>query len=147
MTYRTNEGRSSVNCSTLENHCVQLGGEHEEHSTGANLMQGLARPSAYRNARGGTSQIAAQLVRKTQSETCQYILALLENGQATAEELHERLTGLGIRAVLNTVRARLTELANVGLVIDSGGRGVSASGRSRSIAWALAPVVRVGGAE
>lgn len=111
----------------------------EVHHTSQELP--LPRPRSRANATGETSRAAAKLASLTSSETCIAICQVIaDRGDATAEEAHAALVKLGHTAVLNTVRARISDMARVSMLAPTTRRGVSDSGRCRSIAWRLTTV-------
>lgn len=89
------------------------------------------------NATGGTSEAAAAFVTPHIRGMCADVLSALEAGPASPEELTARLSAGGRQVLLTSVRARCTQLSRLGMVSDSGQRGVGESGKVRVIKWAL----------
>jgi hypothetical protein len=105
--------------------------------------QPMPTPRSWSTATGETSREAAVKARSVSSELCRTILAYIrENGPASPEELREALSPLGFSQLTNSYRARTSDMAHAGLLINSGERGLSESG-SRVIRWGLAPVAKV----
>lgn len=94
-------------------------------------------PGARRHATGGTSQAAAASVKPKAGAQAQAVLAMLADGPASPEELTTRLHRRGEPALLTSIRARCTQLHKLGLVADSGLRGLGESGRAKVIRWRL----------
>ncbi len=92
----------------------------------------IGPPLYRRGSIGGTAQEAA---RTTKGPTIRArVLAQIEAAPATGEAVLEALTRQGVKTVLYSVKPRLSELARVGLICDSGARGRSDGGK-RSIVW------------
>ena len=126
-----------------------LGGrDGSEATTSTTGPQALPTPRTWSTATGETSRAAAKIAAFTSSETCRAIrAAIAARGDATAEEAHTDLIELGHDAVLNTIRARISDMARVGMLTATARRGVSASGRCRSIAWRLSTPEELEGAQ
>lgn len=90
-----------------------------------------------RNSTGGTSEAARDLMNAAgHAETLEkLVLRLVEERPATGEEMLERVRALGVRTVLYSIKPRFSRLKALGLVTDSGERGVSESGKLRSVRW------------
>lgn len=80
-----------------------------------------------------TSLLAALDAAKTAPTAVALILAQLEKGPASPEELQAAIEADGHRLLLTSVRARVTQLKRLGRVIDSGERGVGESLKSKVI--------------
>ncbi len=85
-----------------------------------------------------TSRLAALDVAPTAPRMMDRVLAVLETGPATPEEIQAELSGDGERVLLNSVRARVCQLHAQGRVKDTGERGLGESQRSKAIRWRLA---------
>lgn len=95
---------------------------------------------ARRNSTGGTAEAARDLMNENgRAKTLeQIVLELVREQPGTGEELLERIRARGIRTVLYSVKPRLSTLKARGLIVDSGERGVSESGKLRSVRWRAA---------
>jgi len=82
-----------------------------------------------------TSHAAAKSVKVRESQT--KVLGLLKIGAATDEELSNRAMAHGIRISPSGLRTRRCELVDLGLVVDSGVRVTTGTGR-KAIVWAVA---------
>lgn len=80
-----------------------------------------------------TSKAAAEYVAITLSQTMRAIEAdIARHGPSSPEEIAERLSrASGQRWLLNSVRARVTQLKRLGRVVDSGERGLGESRRAK----------------
>lgn len=92
-------------------------------------------PRWRRNSIGETAKDAAQGVAPRAQTLRQLTLDMIEAGPATGEAVYAKLSEQGVRCVLYSIKPRLSELARQGLVKDSGVRGLSDSGKCRSIVW------------
>ena len=103
------------------------------------MLDGLPNPFPLgrNNATGETSKGAAKAVAPrapTQRET---VLAEMNLGAATPEELHARLSSGSKRILLTSIRTRCSELVRMGAIVDSGERGKSEGG-CKAIRWRVA---------
>lgn len=89
------------------------------------------------NSTGGTAEVAASLMNTSgRAKTLeQLVLELVTEAPATGEEMLDRLRQRGIRTVLYSVKPRFSALKAKGLCTDSGERGISESGKLRSVRW------------
>lgn len=89
------------------------------------------------NSTGGTSQAARDLMNLNgRAKTLeQLVLELVEQEPATGEEMLARIRARGVQTVLYSVKPRFSALKAKGLVTDSGERGLSESGKLRSVRW------------
>lgn len=87
---------------------------------------------------GETSREAAIAQRARAPKMMERVLDLLEQGPASPEQLHAKLTEDGEYVLLTSVRARVCQLHKLGRVVDSGARGLGESRRARVIIWRLA---------
>ncbi len=90
------------------------------------------------NAIGETARDAARYIEAGgKAKTLrQHVLDAIEAQSGTPEELWARLKSQGVDHLLTAVRPRCSELARMGLIKDSGERGLGESQRCRSIRWA-----------
>lgn len=66
------------------------------------------------------------------------VLAQMGDGLPySCEDLTERIRAIGRKTLLTSVRARVCQLHKLGLVIDSGLRGLGESGTSKVVKWRL----------
>jgi len=72
------------------------------------------------------------------------VLDLLAQAPATPEELKQRLSDAGRVALLNTVRARCTDLRVLGLVCASGTFGIGEGGHAKTTRLRLTNAVERG---
>ena len=85
-----------------------------------------------------TSRAAAAFVRPGAKTMIELVLQLLEEeGPASPEQLHAKLTARGVRSLLNSVRARVCQLHKQGWLVDTGDRALGESGRAKVIIWRL----------
>lgn len=85
-----------------------------------------------------TSRAAAALVQPGAKTMIELVLQLLEEeGPASPEQLHAKLTERGVRSLLNSVRARVCQLHKQGWLVDTGERALGESGRAKVIVWRL----------
>lgn len=85
---------------------------------------------------GGTAEVAAALQLPGLKAMLAAVQAEISRAPGTAEELTKRLQAKADhRIMLSTIRSRCSQLARLGFVVDSGERGVSDSGRAKSVAW------------
>lgn len=116
------------------------GADTSEFTATTASVQPMPSPRTWSTATGETSKAAARKARATSSKLCRAILGhIRDNGPASPEELRGALAPEGFSSLVNTHRARCSDLAHMGLLIDSGERGVSEAG-SRVIKWAIARV-------
>lgn len=92
-------------------------------------------PRARRSSTGGTAEAGAAFIEPHAPTIRHMTLEIVEQSPATGEQVHEILRERGVRCVLYSVKPRLSELKNAGLVTDSGERGISDSGKLRSVVW------------
>lgn len=92
-------------------------------------------PRWRKGSRGGTAQAAARHTAPKAPTLRMRVLALIEEKADNPEGIFDRLKAEGVKTVLTSVRPRTTELANLGLVKDSGRRALGESGVCKSIVW------------
>ena len=92
-------------------------------------------PRYRRNATGETAREAAGGMREKPQPLRQLVLDEIEREPQTGEQVLTRLRAAGVATVLYSVKPRLSDLHQMGLITDSGRRGVSESGKARSIVW------------
>ena len=122
--------------------CVRLAAEHTDDSPKTPEGQ---RRSGYPNQPGwrtgpnsATSQEAASAAAVHAGPLKDRVLALLDVGPASPEELQAKFAALGERVLLNTVRARCSDLHALGRLRPSGTFARGESGKVRVIRWRLA---------
>lgn len=106
----------------------------------------LRGPAHYRkDATAETSRDAARVATKTApTQRARVLAVLIETGAAmTPEEITDRLGETGKPAMVMSIRPRCSELARLGLIKDSGQRGIAAGG-CKAIRW---QVVTASGSE
>jgi hypothetical protein len=86
-----------------------------------------------------TSREAALSVTPTAKTMKAKILDLLADGPASPEELTLMFEARGERVLLNSVRARTTQLYKEGVTRPSGQYGKGESGRVKVIKWEIVP--------
>lgn len=101
-------------------------------------MSGYPDNPGWRAGSLETSRLAALDVALTAPRMMDRVLAVLETGPATPEEIHAALSSDGERVLLTSVRARVCQLHAQGRVKDTGERGLGESLRSKVIRWRLA---------
>lgn len=82
-----------------------------------------------------TGRAAAALQQPRLKEMREIILAEFDNGPGNPEAIWQRLKRRGFDFWPMTVRCRVSDLNKLGLVIDTGERGVALSGKAKSIIW------------
>lgn len=92
-------------------------------------------PQWRRNATGETSEAAARYMAPKAPRLRDQVLAAIELQPATPEEIQARLKASGVHHLVSAIRPRCTELKGLGLICDSGQRGVGESGRCKSVVW------------
>lgn len=92
------------------------------------------RPLWRRNATGETSRLAALAVASRAPTLRQRVLEILTEGPAIPETIFSQMKAEGVRTVLTSIRPRCSELARMGLIIDSGRREKGEGGCS-AIVW------------
>lgn len=92
-------------------------------------------PFARRDATGGTSEAGRDFIAPRAKTLRQHVLDAVEDRPGTPEEIHARLMKAGVHHLLTAVRPRCSELSRMGLITDSGERGLGESQRCRSIRW------------
>lgn len=86
-----------------------------------------------------TSRAAAEYVAPTAARMLDRVESYLRaNGPACPEEICAGIARPGERLLLNSVRARCTQLRAQGRLVDSGQRGKGESGKVRVIRWRCA---------
>lgn len=106
-----------------------------ENSRHRDLRQGLEGPFARNNSTGETAQAARDFVRPKVPNLQALVLQIIEAQPSSPEQIHARLTAMGVRTVLTSVRPRTSELARKGLIKDSKRRALAESGRCKAIVW------------
>ena len=81
-----------------------------------------------------TSQAAAEAMKPKVSVLRRMVLGALENRPMTTMEIAHH-----IRQRYETIQPRTSELKDMGLIKDSGNRGISRDPRKKAIVWQLAP--------
>lgn len=84
-----------------------------------------------------TGIAAAATITKRLKPMRELVLSAFEAGPGTPEEIHARLQRDGHDMWPMTVRCRVSDLGKLGLLVDTGERGPSMSGRARAIRWRL----------
>ena len=92
-------------------------------------------PHARNDATGETSRLARDFIAPRAKTLRQHVLDAIEALPGTPEQIHARLGAAGVRHLLTAVRPRCSELARMGLIKDSGERGLGESQRCKSIVW------------
>jgi hypothetical protein len=86
-----------------------------------------------------TSRAAAEFVAPSAGRMMDRVEAYLQAaGPASPEEISAGIAQPGEILLLNSVRARCTQLRALGRVVDSGQRGKGESGKVRVIRWRVA---------
>lgn len=81
-----------------------------------------------------TSQAAAEAMRPNVSVLRRMVLSALESRQMTTLEIAHH-----VRQRYETIQPRTSELKDMGLIKDSGGRGISRDPRKKAIIWQINP--------
>lgn len=84
-----------------------------------------------------TSQEAARVAAVHAGPLKDRIMALLAGGPASPEELQVKFSDTGERVLLNTIRARCSDLHALGRLLPSGTFSRGESGKVRVIRWRL----------
>ena len=92
-------------------------------------------PRWRRNSTGETAKAAALAMRPRAKTLRQRVLDHVEERPGTPEDVQARLKAEGVFHLVSSIRPRFTELKAVGLVCDSGARGLGESGRCKSVVW------------
>lgn len=92
-------------------------------------------PFARRDATGNTAQQARDFIAPKAKTLRQRVLDAIESRAGTPEEIHARLRAEGAHHLLTAVRPRCSELMRMGLIADSGLRGLGESQRCKAIVW------------
>lgn len=92
-------------------------------------------PFSRKDATGETSAHGRDFIAPKAKTLRQHVLDAIEAEKGTPEQIHERLQKAGVRHLLTAVRPRCSELTRMGLIVDSGERGLGESQRCRSIVW------------
>ena len=92
-------------------------------------------PFARNDATGDTSRRARDFIAPRAKTLRQHVLDTIEAQRGTPEQIHARLSERGVRHLLTAVRPRCSELSRMGLITDSGERGLGESQRCKSIVW------------
>lgn len=86
-----------------------------------------------------TSRAGAESQREKAPKMLDRIIeSLRRDGDASPEQLHERLARQGVRSLLTSVRARVCQLHKQGRVVATGRYGLGESGTCKVIIWRLA---------
>lgn len=86
-----------------------------------------------------TSRAAAEFVAPSSPRMMDRVLAYLaEHGPASPEEITAGIAEPGEHLLLNSIRARVCQLRNLGQVLDAGTRGLGESRRVKVIRWRVA---------
>lgn len=97
------------------------------------------RPGWRQGPNSETSREAADKAAKTAQPLKVRVVELLRSGPASPEELVQRFADQGDAVLLNTIRARCTDLGKVGVLRPSGSYGRGESGKTRVIRWEVVP--------
>lgn len=89
------------------------------------------------SAAGDTSREAAERAAVKAPSLKDRVLAMLASGPASPEELTARFAEAGETVLLNTIRARCTDLHKLGKLRPSGSYGRGESGKTRVIRWEI----------
>jgi len=84
---------------------------------------------------GETARAGAMFIKPKAKTLRQHVLDAIEAEPGTPEQIHERLRKAGVNHLLTAVRPRCSELMRLGLIKDSGRRGLGESQRCKSIVW------------
>jgi hypothetical protein len=95
-------------------------------------------PGWRRGPNSATSEAAAVLAAGRAPSLKHQILSMLKDRPATPEELESRFHEAGAKVLLNTIRARCSDLHAAGKLLPSGTYGIGESGKARTIRWRLA---------
>lgn len=96
----------------------------------------LPEPAFRAGSVGGTAQEAARRVKPiARAQAALVYDAVVRLGKATPEEVTADLLDREHRVILNSVRARICGLSRIGLLLDSGERGLGESRRIPTIRW------------
>lgn len=90
-------------------------------------------PNAPGHANTDTSKEAAELVRPKAAYVKRKVLEALEGGPKTTMQIAH-----ACRMRYETCQPRTSELSRMGLIVDSGERGMSRDPRKNAIIWKLA---------
>jgi hypothetical protein len=82
-----------------------------------------------------TSEEGARIAAVNAGPLKDRIFGMLQDGPASPEELQVRFASWGERVLLNTLRARCSDLHALGKVVPSGTFGRGESGKVRVIRW------------
>ena len=94
-------------------------------------------PGWRRGPNSATSKEGADAAKEMAGSLKSLVLDRLRNGPASPEEMVIHFRERGKVALLNTVRARCTDLNRLGLVCPSGTFGIGESQKVRVIRWRL----------
>lgn len=101
--------------------------------------QGYPHQPGYRAGPNcATSREASEFAARRAGPLKDRVLAMLQDGPASPEELRARFIQSGESVLLTTVRARCSDLHALGKVKPSGSFGKGESGKVRVIRWCLA---------
>lgn len=92
-------------------------------------------PFTRNDATGETSRQGRDFIAPKAKTLRQQVLDAIEAQRGTPEQIHARLKTAGVNHLLTAVRPRCSELARMGLIKDSGERGLGESQRCKSIVW------------
>jgi hypothetical protein len=92
-------------------------------------------PFARNDATGDPAAQGRDFITPKAKTLRQHVLDQIEERAGTPEEIHARLQRQGGRHLLTAVRPRCSELARMGLIVDSGRRGLAESQRCKAIVW------------
>jgi len=85
-----------------------------------------------------TSRAGAESQREKAPKMLERIVeSLTLYGDASPEQLHDRLTRQGVRSLLTSVRARVCQLHKQGRVVATGRYGLGESGTCKVVIWRL----------
>lgn len=98
------------------------------------------KPGWRRSATGTTSREAAEAVADRAPRQADLAWDIIvEKGRASPEEIMAALNARGHKVLLNSIRARCTQLHKLGKLRPSGSFAKGESGRCRTIQWEVAP--------
>ena len=129
--------RAGVGPSAASEDALHGGGERYDNTAQPHLDQGPLGPLWRLGPNSQTSMEGAQFAATRAGTHKDQILNLLEAGEASPEEMATKFASTGERILLNTIRARCSDLYRVGRVRPSGTFGRGESGKVRVIRWRL----------
>ena len=110
-------------------------GEHTKNSSAKQQAAYPHEPGFRRGPNSATSEAAAKLAGERAQPLKERVLEMLSRGPASPEELVAQFVETDERVLLNTVRARCSDLHALGRIGPSGTFGIGESGKARVIRW------------